>query len=234
MPLLLLHATHHDLDLSDLGVFVGADQVGPPIAAHPDVSGALVLATCNRFELYLDADGDDAVSHAVAVVAEVAGRPFETVQELFEVAHASEAAHHLFRVTAGLSSAVVGEQEIRGQVRRAVALAGAQRTLSPLLHRLVGAALEASRDVARRTRLGDAGRSSVAVALDIAEEHGVDWAKAQAVIAGTGSYAGTSLAQLRERGCGSVAVHSASGRADGFAERHAVAAVPVGGMGAAL
>ena len=234
MPLLLLHATHHDLDLSDLGVFVGADQVGPRIAAPPDVRGVLVLATCKRFELYLDADGDDAVTHAVTVAAEAAGRPVEVVRELFEVAHDADAAHHLFRVAAGLSSAVVGEQEIRGQVRRAVTLARAQGTLSPLLHRLVDAALEAGRDVARRTRLGDAGRSSVAVALDLVERLGVRWAGAQAIIAGSGSYAGTSLAQLRERGCGAVAVHSASGRADGFAERHAVAAVPAGGMGRAL
>ena len=234
MPLLLLHATHHELDLSDVGVFVGAHHVGPPIAAHPDVRGVLVLATCNRFELYLDAEGDDAVAHAVTVAAGAAGRPVEMVRELFEVAHDSDAAHHLFRVAAGLSSAVVGEQEVRGQVRRAVTFARAQGTLSPLLHRLVDAALGASRDVARRTRLGDAGRSSVAVALDMVERLGVRWDETQAVIAGTGSYAGTSLAQLRERGCAAVAVHSASGRADTFAERHAVAALPVGGMGRAL
>ncbi|NCD17328.1 MAG: glutamyl-tRNA reductase, partial [Actinobacteria bacterium] len=75
--LTLLHATHHELDLSDVGVFVGAHHVGPPIAAHPGVHGVLVLATCNRFELYLDADGDDAVAHALAVAAEAAGRPVE-------------------------------------------------------------------------------------------------------------------------------------------------------------
>lgn len=232
--LTLLHATHHELDLSDVGVFVGAHHVGPPIAAHPAVHGVLVLATCNRFELYLDADGDDAVAHAVAVAAEAAGRPVGAVRDLLDVARDGAAAHHLFRVAAGLSSAVVGEQEVRGQVRRAVELARAQGTLSPPLHRLVDAALEASRDVARRTRLGDAGRSSVAVALDMVERLGVRWDEAGAVIAGTGSYAGTSLAQLRERGCGAVAVHSASGRADGFAERHAVEALAAGGMGHAL
>lgn len=234
VPLTLLHATHHELDLSDVGVFVGAHHVGPPIAAHRDVRGVLVLATCNRFELYLDADGDDAVTHAVAVAAEAAGRPETEVRRLLEVAHDGDAAHHLFRVAAGLSSAVVGEQEVRGQVRRAVELARSQGTLSPRLHRLVDAALEASRDVARRTRLGDAGRSSVGVALDMVERLGVRWGEARAVIAGTGSYAGTSLAQLRERGCGAVAVHSASGRADGFAERHAVEPLPAGGMGRAL
>ncbi|NCD17510.1 MAG: glutamyl-tRNA reductase, partial [Actinobacteria bacterium] len=189
---------------------------------------------CNRFELYLDADGDDAVAHALAVAAEAAGRPVEAVRGLLDVAHDGDAAHHLFRVAAGLSSAVVGEQEVRGQVRRAVELARTQDTLSPALNRLVDAALEASRDVARRTRLGDAGRSSVAVALDMVERLGVRWGQARAVIAGTGSYAGTSLAQLRERGCGAVSVHSASGRADGFAERHVVEALPAGGMGRAL
>lgn len=234
MPLLLLHATHHELDLSGVGVFVGADHVGPRVAEHPGVQGALMLATCNRFELYLDATDEDVATHAVVVAAEAAGRTAAEVADLLRAVHDAAAAHHLMRVASGLASAVVGEQEVRGQVRRAVDLARRQGTLSPALDRLATAALEAARDVARRTHLGEAGRSSVAVALDLAEGFGLRWDDARAVIAGTGSYAGTSLAQLRARGCEAVAVHSASGRADGFAERHAVEALPAGGMGPAL
>ena len=234
VPIILLHATHHELDLSDVGVFVGAHHIGPRIMGHPGVRGVLVLATCNRFELYLDAVHDDAVAHAIEVAAEAAGQPAASVHDLLDVARGGDAVHHLFRVAAGLASAVVGEQEVRGQVRRAVELARSQGTLSPTLDRLATAALETARDVARRTRLGDAGRSSVAVALELVERRGIRWEEVRALIAGTGSYAGTSLAQLRERGCGAVAVHSASGRADGFAERHAVEPLPVGGMGRAL
>lgn len=234
MPLQLLRATHHELDLSDVGVFNCADDLGSQIAGRPDVQGVLVLATCNRFEVYLDAAGDDAATQALAVVAAATGRSVPEIDGLLQLVRDGEVAHHLLRVAAGLSSAVVGEQEVRGQVRRAVEVARAQATLSPALERLAIAALEAARDVGRRTRLGNAGRSSVAVVLDLAEGLGVCWDRARAVIAGTGSYAGASLAQLRGRGCHAIAVHSASGRADGFAERHHIQALPVGGMGPAL
>lgn len=234
MPLRLLYATHQELDLSEVGVFSGAHQIGPRITAHPDVRGTLVLATCNRFEMYVDTANDSAVGHAVSVAAQAAQRDVGEVSGMLRTAHDDEAAHHLFRVASGLSSVVVGEQEVRSQVRRAVEQARSQGTLSSELNTLTTAALQAARDVARRTNLTGAGRSSVAVAFDLAEQFGVRWNTAKAVIAGTGSYAGTSLAQLRDRGCGAVAVHSASGRADGFAERHRVEALPAGGMHHAL
>ena len=234
MPLQLLHATHRELDLSEVGVFKCVDELGPQIAGRPGVRGVLVLATCNRFEVYLDTTDADVSEGVLSVVAAAAGRCVHQVSELLQLTGEDEAVAHLMRVASGLSSAVVGEQEIRGQVRRAVELARGQATLSPALEQLATAALGTARDVGRRTGLGRAGRSSVAVALDLAEELGMTWHDAYAVIAGTGSYAGVSLAQLRSRGCRSIAVHSASGRADGFAERHGVGAIPTGGMGRAL
>ena len=234
MPLQLLRATHHELDLSEVGVFKCVDELGPQIAGCPGVRGVMVLATCNRFEVYLDATAADVAESVLDVVAAAAGRCVHQGSELLQVTGEDEAVPHLMRVASGLSSAVVGEQEIRGQVRRAVELARGQATLSPALEQLTTAALTTARDVGRRTGLGRAGRSSVAVALDLAEELGMTWDDAYAVIAGTGSYAGVSLAQLRSRGCRSIAVHSASGRADGFAERHGVRAIPTGGMGQAL
>lgn len=235
MDLQLLHATHHQLDLDDVGVFKCAHRLAPRIAAGRGIRGVLVLATCNRFELYLDAAADDGVAaHALGVVADAAQRSVAEIAGLLVPVRGHEVVHHLFRVSSGLASAVVGEQEIRGQVRRALEQARAQQTLSPALQQLGTASLEAARDVARRTRLAEAGRSSVGVALDLAEGLGVTWDAARVVLAGTGSYAGTSLAQLRARGCEAIAVHSASGRADGFAERHGVEALPAGGMGNAL
>ena len=235
MDLHLLHATHHQLDLDDVGVFKCAHRLAPRIAAGRGIRGVLVLATCNRFELYLDAAADDGVAaHALGVVADAAQRSVAEIAGLLVPVRGHEVVHHLFRVSSGLASAVVGEQEIRGQVRRALEQARAQQTLSPALQQLGTASLEAARDVARRTRLTEAGRSSVGVALDLAEGLGVTWDAARVVLAGTGSYAGTSLAQLRARGCEAIAVHSASGRADGFAERHGVEALPAGGMGNAL
>ena len=110
MPLQLLRATHHELDLSDVGVFNCADDLGSQIAGRPDVQGVLVLATCNRFEVYLDAAGDDAATQALAVVAAATGRSVPEIDGLLQLVRDGEVAHHLLRVAAGLSSAVVGEQ----------------------------------------------------------------------------------------------------------------------------
>ena len=55
MPLLLLTASHHDIDLADVErLSVGADSLGSTVVADDAVRGAMVLATCNRLELYLD------------------------------------------------------------------------------------------------------------------------------------------------------------------------------------
>lgn len=236
MSLILLSASHHQVELNQLGDLVGAQRIGPTLTAHPDVRGAFVLGTCNRFEVYLDVAGEpsEAVEHAVATMAAAAGRSHEALRPLLAVHSDQAAARHLFRVACGLSAAVVGEQEVRAQVRRALAQARTDATLSAELERLGAAALETARDVGLRTDLNAAGRSAVSVALDLAAQVGIEWGKATAVLAGTGSYAGTSLAQLRERGCARIFVHSASGRAGDFAARHDVEALGHEEMAAAM
>ncbi|MBT2523145.1 hypothetical protein J7E80_19680 [Arthrobacter sp. ISL-28] len=71
---------------------------------------------------------------------------------------------HLFSVGAGLDSAVVGEREIAGQLRRSLTAAQESGTASGALIRLFQAASRAARDVGSLITLGDAGRSMVSVA----------------------------------------------------------------------
>jgi len=135
------------------------------------------------------------------------------------------AATHLYRVTAGLESMVVGETEIIGQVR--VALAGSDQ-VSPKLRRAFQGALTTAKAIITNTELGAVTRSLASVGLDLTaltpsdSSTGPRWDQTSVVVLGTGQYAGTVVADLVRRGCTSIQVYSASGNARAFAETHPV------------
>lgn len=222
-----------DLDVLEQ-ISHGAHSVTPEIAADESVRGAVVLATCNRFEVYLDAaEPEEAAARVVEAVAAASGLDRGVVREGLRVSTGADVVQHLFTVAAGLDSMVVGEREIAGQVRRALDQARTAGTSSSDLEALFQGAGRVSRAVGRRTGLAEAGRSVVGVALDLAERRRAV-AGARVLLIGTGSYAGASVAALRERGVGAVEVYSPSGRAEAFAAARDLEPAAPGGLEAAL
>ena len=114
-------------------------------------SEAVWLSTCNRTERYSvvedGADAEAAFAEALDVPAGIARRYSYALEE-------AEAARHLFRVAGGLDSAVVGEDEILGQVRRAFADARERGAAGPMLTRLFQDALAAGKRVRAETEIG--------------------------------------------------------------------------------
>ncbi|MDP5227166.1 MULTISPECIES: glutamyl-tRNA reductase [Arthrobacter] len=241
MVLFSLTATHADLNLETVARLskgasaVAAGNVHPPVlppasggmaqaAVEPlqSLNGAVVLSTCNRFEVYAEAVTDHGIDAAreelLAGIAAQSGLDRGTVDQALTVRRGSDVARHLFAVGAGLDSAVVGEREIAGQVRRALINAQETGTASPGLVRLFQAASRTAKDVGTRTALGSRGLSIVSVALELATDLSEtrDWPSARVVLFGTGAYAGATMALLRERGCTDVSVFSGSGRATDF------------------
>jgi glutamyl-tRNA reductase len=235
-----LIASHRDLDLDVLErLSAGAHSVGRTVAASGAApTGAVVLATCNRFEVYLEVDrpedAPDAVAATTRVIAQASSIPAPDVAANLQVLEGTQVPEHLFSVASGLESMVVGEREITGQVRRALATAREEGTTSSGLERLFQSASRTSRDVGTRTGLGATGRSVVGVALDLAEPRLPAWPKVRALLVGTGSYAGASLAALRRRGCHDVRVFSPSGRAATFAASRGLVPVHDGGLAEAI
>ncbi len=186
------------------------------------MTGAVVLATCNRYEIYGEAPHPDDVEAAraalVAQISEASGLSEPLVSRSFSTRTGPEVTQHLFAVSAGLDSAVVGEREIAGQVRRALITAQHEGTASAGLVRLFQAASKTAKDVGAQTALGSRGLSIVSVALDLATDlsENPDWSTKKVVVFGTGAYAGATMALLRERGCTDISVFSSSGRAEGF------------------
>lgn len=228
--LICLSASHKNSSFDVLEkLSVGADaSAGGIVDGHGSVTGAVVVATCNRFEAYLDLDDSlgasplPAFHAAVEAVSASTGVPADTLRETLDLVDGSGVAEHLFAVTSGLESVVVGEGEIAGQVRRSLEHARAAGTTSPELERLFQRASQTSRGVKNRTGIGSAGRSLVRLALELTESRVTDWAATRVLLVGTGRYAGASLAALRERGATDVRVYSPSGRAARFAASHGI------------
>jgi len=219
-------ASHRNRDLALLEqLSVGADALGAAVVASPSVAGAVVLPTCNRFEVYLDAiDADSAraaLVSALAVTSPLSGEQVDAALETFE---GDDAVRHLLSVATGLESMVVGEREISGQVRRAHADARARGVLTPQLDKLFQSALRTSRVVASSTGLGTSGRSVVSVALDLSDAT-VTWAGARVLIIGTGALADAAVGAMQGRGASVTGVFSPSGRALEFASLHGLEAL---------
>ncbi len=220
---------------------VGAPGAAPALVEGSDaVSGAVVLATCNRFEAYLDVA--EPLSHEVAavdrvvkVVSDASGVDAAELRESVNVLTGDAVAEHLFAVSSGLESVVVGEDEIAGQVKRSLLAARESGTTSSNLERLFQRASRTSRGVKTRTALGGAGRSLVRLGLELASSRIRDWADTSVLLVGTGQYAATTVAALRDRGVERITVFSPSGRAPRFALKHGITAVTSlpGGIAAA-
>ena len=215
---------------------MGGPAVGAALVSRgQSVNGAVVLATCNRFEAYLDVadslgDRDVSTEQAVSVVTDLTGVGSDELRSALAVHSDGAVAEHLFAVSSGLESVVIGEGEISGQVRRALESAREHGTTSPDLERLFQRASTASREVQNRTGLGGAGRTVVRLALDLASSRIADWRAENVLLVGTGAYAGASLAALRDRGVTEVGVYSPSGRAHKFAAREGVRPVTAGDL----
>lgn len=215
-------------DLLERLSVLSPDTMAVFAAGREDVDGVVLLATCNRFEAYLDVDeaagsavADALVQHASAA----AGVDPDALRAALTERSGTEIPGHLFAVSSGLESLVVGEAEIAGQVSRALESARRAGTTTSDLERLFQRASRTSSTVQNRTRVGFAGRSIVRLALDLAESRLGDWARVQVLLIGTGTYAGATLAALRDRGVTEVGVYSPSGRAERFARREGVTAV---------
>lgn len=224
MVLFSLVASHASNDLETVArLSAGAAAVSADLLANDNaVSGLITLATCNRYEVYAQAPSTEEIESArssiVAAISHHSGLAEHQVSRAFATQVGPAVPQHLFAVSTGLESAVVGEREIAGQVRRALSSAQDAGTSTPALVRLFQAASKTAKNVGNQTALGRRGMSIVTVALDLAADlqDAPSLADKTAVLFGTGAYAGAAMAQLVQRGCTDIRVYSSSGRAETF------------------
>ena len=171
-----------------------ADALGQ---LRESVAEALILSTCNRVEVYAlcghEASGADILRQFLAARGDVPARTMRDVS--YAYGHRS-AVRHFLRVAAGLDSMVVGENEILGQVRRALAAARQAGAVGPALDRLGDAALACGKRTRALTALGGDGESVVSVAIraGVRARRGLEGA--HVLVLGAGDTAKQTLGRL--------------------------------------
>jgi glutamyl-tRNA reductase len=171
---------------------------------------AVAISTCNRTEVYVVAPdsvaGETAALGALARVADI--RPTELAGSGVYSLRNCDAARHLYRVTSGLESMIVGEAEVQGQVRRAYESALQAGTTGPLTNRLFGAALATGKRVRTETALASVGDSIPSVAVDLARQLLGDLGDRNVLVLGAGESAELTARPLADRGARPVFVAS--------------------------
>ncbi|HEY2085427.1 MAG TPA: glutamyl-tRNA reductase [Mycobacterium sp.] len=177
------------------------------IMQSPLVTEAMVLSTCNRVEVYAVVDAFHGGLSAIGqVLAERSGMTVPDLTKYAYVRYSEAAVEHLFAVASGLDSAVVGEAQVLGQVRRAYAAAEANHTVGRVLHELAQRALAVGKRVHTETGIDAAGASVVSVALGMADTKLGGLQDKTAVVVGAGAMGALSAAHLTRAGINRVYV----------------------------
>ena len=177
------------------------------IMQSPLVTEAMVLSTCNRVEVYAVVEAFHGGLSAIGqVLADHSGMSVSDLTKYAYVRYSEAAVEHLFAVASGLDSAVVGEQQVLGQVRRAYAAAEVNRTVGRTLHELAQRALAVGKRVHSETGIDAAGASVVSVALGMADTKLDGLQGKTAVVVGAGAMGGLSVANLTRAGVGHIYV----------------------------
>jgi glutamyl-tRNA reductase len=170
------------------------------VAAEPAAEAA-VLATCNRIELYADVDKFHAgVAELSTLLALHSGVGLEELTPHLYVHYEDRAVHHLLSVACGLDSMVVGEGQILGQIKDALAVGQEQHTAGRLLNDLFQQALRVGKRAHSETGIDRAGQSLVTFGLAQLAPATGPLAGRSALVVGAGSMSSLAAATLARAG----------------------------------
>lgn len=189
-----------------------ARRAAEELRAREILEETLVLSTCNRSELY-GVPTEDAQQGLGALEGFLAA--FHKLPQgdlngsLYRHAN-RDAVRHLFRVTAGLDSMLLGEAEILGQVREAYRGALESGATGPVLNRMFQGALEVGKRVRAETEIGTRPVSVAFAGVKLAEQIFGNLKKHKALIVGAGTVGEQVVEHLRDRGIARVLVANRS------------------------
>ncbi len=199
-------------------VRAAAENGSPAAAVAMGARGAVGVVTCHRVELYLEGVEPGTAGTCFGAWCEGGVDGVEPV-----VLRDEAAARHLLRVAAGLEAAVLGDDQVLGQLRRAYAAACRGLLGGPLLHRLFHAAFRTGKRVRSETALGRGGRSVAGEAVALIARRLGGLRNRRVLVLGAGEMARIVVTRLARRGAGPVLVANRS------IERARALAAEVGG-----
>ena len=175
MSLVVIGLNHHTVPLDLLERMTVSDATLPKalhdLVSREHVSEAVVLSTCNRTEVYAAVEKFHGAYHDIREwFSELAFLPPEEFTDHLYVHYDADAVAHLFQVGAGLDSAVLGEVEILGQVKRAWERAQTEASAGAALNLLFRHAVEVGKRVRTETGISRSITSVSQAAVAMASE----------------------------------------------------------------
>ncbi len=159
--------------------------------------GGVLLSTCNRTEFYLAEPGEEAPDAVWAILSERLGDG-RSASAYGYFRRDRDAVRHLYRVSAGLESMILGESQIQGQVREAWEMSKPQA--GPVLHRLFQSALLVGARVRSETGLALGAASAASAAVAVAGKIFHQLAGRSALVLGAGDMAELAATCLASEG----------------------------------
>lgn len=179
------------------------------LAARSSSTESVVLSTCNRSEIYVaSTEPDRARQELIAFLSDYHQLPPDLfAPHLFSHEDAA-AAHHLFRVAAGLDSLVVGEPQILGQMKDAFQAAAERRCTGPLLSKTFHWAFGVGKRVRSETALGEGAVSVSFAAVALARKIFGRLEGRLVLVVGAGEISALTAQHLRSHGVAEIIIAS--------------------------
>ena len=176
--------------------------------ALPKFGGAAVLvSTCNRTEVYMIAHHAITPGSVVSMLRDMKS-DVEAPDDIFYHKTGLDAARHLFRVSAGIESMVLGESEILGQISTAFSAATAANTHNAVLSQLFHTAIRVGRKARSETGIGRHAVSISSTATKLAERTLGDLSSRNVLVVSAGEAGALAARSLTERGVQKLLVTS--------------------------
>lgn len=163
-------------------------------AKDEGLSDFFVLSTCNRTEFYACAP-KDIIRSIVTDSLRLRESDFENY---FYVYSGEEAVRHLFRVSAGLDSQILGDYEIVGQLKIAIKKARQYGMIGTITDRISSLAFQASREIKANTNLSSGKYSVSFAAAELLSEYHPIGSAVKILIVGLGKFGQTLARNMRE------------------------------------
>lgn len=206
------------------------------LAARDNVREAVVVSTCNRFEVYAVAERfHGAYGDIRDFLCELGSLAADDLHPYLYSQHDEAAARHLFEVAAGLDSAVLGEAEILGQIRTASQVARREGAVRSTLDLLFRYALRVGKRARTETAIGRGTASISHAAVEMVSDRLGSLAGRRVLVVGAGEMGTGVTAALQRGGAGEIVVcNRTPGRGAVLAERFGGTTVPFDDLPAAL
>ena len=209
MPLVCLGISHHTapVEVRERHAFP-PQRMGEALVALRDyeaVREALMLQTCGRLEIYAELEDYEAgVGQLKAFLNNFRHGDVSDMESYMYTLLGTQAIDHLFRVSTGLDSMLIGEAEILGQVKDAYVQAQRARSLGKTLHTLFREALEAGKAARTHTAISGDSTSIATAAVACALEHVGPLDGKTVLVIGAGKMGALAARRLKAEGVSDI------------------------------